>query len=197
MNYLAHAYLSFEHPDVLVGNMISDFVKGKNQYGYPSTVQRGIRLHRAIDRYTDTHPLIAEAKTYFRESYGLYSGAIVDVLFDHFLATDNRIFGRQELGRFSQWVYRNLEERSDFFPDKFARMFPYMKAQDWLLNYSHKENMENSLGGLVRRARYLSESGRALAIFLTHYDALRESYEAFFPQLEQFAREELDRLYQQ
>lgn len=32
MNYLAHAVLSFDDPDILTGNIISDFVKGKKNF---------------------------------------------------------------------------------------------------------------------------------------------------------------------
>ena len=88
MNYLAHAYLSFNHPEILVGNIISDFVKGKKKFDYPEGIQKGIHLHRLIDAYTDTHPATARAKEIFRPHYRLYSGAVMDVLYDHFLAID-------------------------------------------------------------------------------------------------------------
>lgn len=40
MNYLAHAYLSFNDPEILVGNLISDFVKGKKKFDYPPLFSR-------------------------------------------------------------------------------------------------------------------------------------------------------------
>ena len=86
MNYLAHAYLSFNEPAILVGNMISDFIKGKKQFDYPGPIQKGIRLHRDIDNFTDTHPVTQQLKSYFRPAYRLYSGAFSDVVYDHFLA---------------------------------------------------------------------------------------------------------------
>ncbi|GAC1584972.1 MAG: hypothetical protein NVS3B19_01800 [Ginsengibacter sp.] len=92
MNYLAHAYLSFSNPDVLVGNMISDYVKGKKKFDYPKGIQRGMDIHRAIDTYTDSHIIVKEAKQYFQKPYRLYSGAFIDVVFDHFLATDKKEF---------------------------------------------------------------------------------------------------------
>ena len=62
MNYLAHAYLSFNEPEILVGNMISDFVKGKKKFDYSPGVQKGIALHRAIDNFTDYHTATKAAK---------------------------------------------------------------------------------------------------------------------------------------
>ena len=88
MNYLAHAYLSFNKPDILAGNMISDYIKGKKQFDYPLPVQKGIKLHRAIDNFTDTHAATQELKSFFRPQYRLYSGAFADVVYDHFLAND-------------------------------------------------------------------------------------------------------------
>ena len=88
MNFLAHAYLSFQHPGVTVGNMISDFVKGSKKDTLPYDVRQGVMLHRAIDAYTDSHEVIGSVKAFFRPHYRLYSGAIVDIIFDHFLATD-------------------------------------------------------------------------------------------------------------
>ena len=88
MNYLAHAYLSFEITDITVGNMISDFVKGKQKLDYPVAIQHGITLHRAIDSFTDSHAVTRQAKSFFKEDYGLYAGPLVDVVYDHFLAND-------------------------------------------------------------------------------------------------------------
>src|SRR5678816_1567442 len=88
MNYLGHAYLSFDSRPILVGNMISDFVKGKEQFVFSGKVQQGILLHRQIDQFTDTHPAIRKAMEIFRPYYRLYSAPIMDILLDHFLAND-------------------------------------------------------------------------------------------------------------
>ena len=151
MNYLAHAYLSFEEPEILAGNMISDFVKGKQKLAYSKGIQAGIMLHRFIDSFTDMHPVTHEAKQYFKEAVGLYSGAFVDIVYDHFLAMDEAQHTSQQLKDFSHQTYQKLEAFTIVMPEKFARMFPYMKAQDWLYNYRTINGIENSFGGLVRR----------------------------------------------
>ncbi len=92
MNYVAHAYLSFNQPEILVGNMISDFVKGKTKFNYSPGIQNGITLHRAIDEFTDAHPATKRAKEFFRPAYRLYSGAFVDIVYDHFLSLDTKEF---------------------------------------------------------------------------------------------------------
>src|SRR5215469_17022272 len=88
MNYLAHAYLSFDQPEIVVGNMISDFVKGKKRFEFPEQIQKGIMLHRSIDAFTDEHAATKKAKEVFKPVVGLYAGAFIDIVYDHFLALD-------------------------------------------------------------------------------------------------------------
>ena len=180
MNYLAHAYLSFSDPEILVGNMISDFVKGKKKFDYPISIQAGIMLHRAIDDFTDTHVATKKAKEFFRPAYRLYSGAFIDVVYDHFLANDADIFTESSLFGFSQQVYHTLEKHQQWFPERFAGMFPYMKTQNWLSNYRTLQGTERSFGGLVRRSAYLTESETANHLFEKHYQPLQDCYRHFW-----------------
>ena len=183
MNYLSHAYLSFGQPGLLAGNMISDFVKGKRKFDYPDEIQNGIALHRLIDSFTDAHAATKAAKEIFRPAYRLYSGAFIDVVYDHFLANDENEFTKESLYQFSLTTYRLLDNFEFYFPEKFARMYPYMKTHNWLYNYQYKEGIEKSMGGVVRRATYLTESDTAYLLFTTHYDELKHFYELFFPEL--------------
>lgn len=194
MNYLAHAYLSFGHPQILVGNMISDFVKGSRQYDYPPLVQNGIRLHREIDRFTDIHPATSKGKQVFREQYGLYSGALMDVIYDHFLASDAEIFSEESLFEFSAGVYNSLEKQSSLLPEPFLMMLPYMKMQNWLYRYRQKEGIGQSLRGLVRRAAYLSDHMPAFELFQEHYTMLGRCYRLFMPDVKEFAKQRVEQL---
>src|SRR6185503_19830970 len=106
MNYLAQARLSFGQPGILVGNMISDFVKGKKRFDYPEAIQKGITLHRNIDPFTDEHEATENAKKFFKPAVGLYAGAFVDIAYDHFLALDeNEFTDDNKLLEFSLSVY--------------------------------------------------------------------------------------------
>ena len=188
MNYLAHAYLSFNDRELLTGNMISDFVKGKKQFDYPPAIQHGIQLHRAIDAFTDTHPATQYIKELFRPAYRLYAGAFTDVVYDHFLANDIKQFPtQQDLLKFTQHSYSLLKKQSEYFPSAFARMFPYMHTQDWLYNYRFDEGMQKSFGGLRQRAAYISETETAYHIFLSNKQKIRGGYDAFFPEVKGFA----------
>jgi acyl carrier protein phosphodiesterase len=188
MNLLAHAYLSFNDEHILTGNMISDFVKGKKKFDYPSSIQKGIELHRAIDQFTDFHPVTAKAKEFFRTHYRLYSGPFVDIVYDHFLALDdNQFLKNSGLKNFTEVTYLQLDKNSSYFPSNFKKMFPYMQSQNWLYGYKFKEGIRKSFGGLVHRASYLHESEIAFKIFNENYQQLSYYYSQFFPELKEFA----------
>lgn len=188
MNFLAHAYLSFNQSEILTGNMISDFVKGRKQYDYSPMIQKGIKLHRAIDEYTDHHPATIAIKQLFRPAYRLYSGAFTDVAYDYFLANDINEFDTKEtLNLFSIKSYQQIQENCENLPPLFQRIFPYMKEQNWLYNYRLTSGIQNSFRGLVNRASYMSESNTASSIFVNNLPFIESNYREFFPMLKTHA----------
>lgn len=188
MNYLAHAYLSFGDPAWTTGNLISDFVKGRKRYDYPGDIQQGIYLHRAIDDFTDTHEAIKPAKEIFRPVYRLYSGAFVDVVYDHFLANDPLHFADGDvLLRFAGQTYLALQQHYHLLPSVFHNRFDRMRQHNWLYNYRFNNGMEQSFKGLVYRSKYLTDAATAYTLFEENYGVLKNSYEAFFPLLYNFA----------
>ena len=187
MNYLAHAYLSFGQPDILAGNMISDFVKGKKKFAYSPGIQRGIALHRAIDEFTDAHHATKEARKFFQPAYGLYSAVFMDVVYDHFLAIDSNEFSDASLLDFSLKSYQSLDQYQDVFPETFRLIYPFMKQYNWLYNYKTVVGIARSFDGICRRASYMTESDTAFALFKQHYDELQTCYADFFPSLKVFA----------
>ena len=196
MNFLAHAYLSFGHPEILVGNMISDFVKGKNRYEYPVGIQSGIELHRRIDHFTDMHEATKEGKEVFRKEYRLYSGALLDVVYDHFLANDEEAFKEKTLFNFTQEVYKTLEEYAAVLPPTFLGMLPYMKRDNWLFNYKEKWGIERSMHGLVRRSLYMTDHTEGFNIFNEQYLYLQHCYTLFAEDVKSFAKNEFKQLVQ-
>ena len=188
MNLLAHAHLSFGDPDILLGNMISDFVKGKKQFDYPLQIQRGIKLHRAIDTFTDAHAVTKELKTFFAADYRLYSGAFADIVYDYFLANDtNNFSSEKELFSFTQETYKLLQHNQQWMDPVFAGMFPYLKEQNWLYNYREDWGIEKSFGGLKRRAKYITSTTRAFEIFLANKPAMQLLYNSFYPDVKNYA----------
>ena len=194
MNYLAHAYFSFNNEEALIGNMISDFVKGRRKFDYSPGIQLGISLHRSIDRFTDEHAATAEAKKFFRPAVGLYAGAFIDIVYDHFLALEEKFWQTTSLQDFADQVYHSLFLNEEKLPERFRAMIPYMKSQNWLFNYRLMWGIERSFEGLVRRAVYLNNSVAALEVFKREYKALEQLSHTFLPDVKNFAEVEFDRL---
>lgn len=188
MNFLAHSYLSFSEKQ-LVGNMIADFVKNRDVARLPESIQKGIKLHRAIDTFTDTHPLIHEAKAPFRPLVRLYSGAFVDVAFDYFLANDTTENSQCEWQEHSQRVYAVLRRYEEFLPEVFKKVLDKMQQDDWLYNYRNEWGIEYSFRNVVNKAQFLDKTTNVFPAFLANKDFLREKYEIFFPEIKSFAQD--------
>ncbi|MFV0419496.1 MAG: ACP phosphodiesterase [Dysgonomonas sp.] len=194
MNFLAHAYLSFGNPDILVGNMIADFVKGKQIELYPESIQQGILLHREIDAFTDSHPVTLKATEAFRASTGKYAGAFLDVAYDYFVAHDKENIPTNGWMAFAEMSYKQIEQRLDYLPDKFRSMFMYMLSENWLYNYRHEWMIQRSMERLLNRASFLSDDTPVFAAFKHNQEEIGASYRVFFPELKAFVQDNLEKL---
>lgn len=174
--------------------MISDCIKGRAQYLYPENIQKGIRLHRAIDEFTDSHPAIKKAQEVFRPHYRLYSAPLADVAFDYFLANDPHTFDDGELLRFSQETYAALDANSAHLPPRFASLFTYMKRDNWLYNYRSIQGISNSLRGLMYRASMADDGQLACDLLQQQKRVLQQCFDAFFPDVKKFAKGRLTEL---
>jgi acyl carrier protein phosphodiesterase len=184
MNFLAHAYLSGENASILAGNMIADFVKGKQALiGFDPEIVKGIELHRLIDAFTDSHKIVTESKARLRPKYRHYSGVIVDVFYDHFLAKNWNQYHLQPLDAFASSVYKTMEAFYAISPAGFQHMFPYMVKGNWLVNYSKLEGIDRALTGMSRRTPYESKMDEAVGDLKDHYALFGSEFENFFPEL--------------
>lgn len=191
MNFLAHAYLSFGQDEILIGNFIGDFVKGKMVGNYRAGIRQGIRLHREIDTYTDTHPLVKASQSYLRPTFGHYSTVITDIFFDYFLGKFWDTFSQKPLELFVEETYQTISNHEHDLPEAFKEMFFWMKSQNWLLNYRTIEGVQKSLTGLSRRARFDSKMEQATDFLLEKEDEFQLIFFAFFKDLETFTQEKL------
>lgn len=182
MNYLAHAYLSFHDPAITVGQLIADFVKGKQIDSYDKRIQQGIRLHRALDEFTDGHPATRQANAVFRPACGPYGPVFMDVVYDHFLANDPEHFPGDALAAFAASVYDILIAYDSQLPPDFRRVSGYMRSQNWLYHYQERTGIFSSFSGIIRRARYFDKPATVpFGVFEAHYRTLELCYQQFFP----------------
>ncbi|MFM9008317.1 MAG: ACP phosphodiesterase [Bacteroidota bacterium] len=185
MNYLAHLYLSADHPKLSIGNFIADHVKGREIERYSGDILEGIRLHRHIDAFTDAHPVVEESKKRLRTVYGKYASVIADVYFDHFLARDWAMYHHQSLSDFARSSYSLMNTNRHHLPERTVYMLSYMESQNWLLSYASIDGIEKAFRGLSKRTRFDSGMEHAHQ-FLREYDQEFEGeFRRFFPELQE------------
>jgi acyl carrier protein phosphodiesterase len=185
MNFLAHQLLSGGDHQLMVGNFIADFVKGRTALGqFEREIVKGIELHRAIDAFTDTHPVVAQSKDRLRSKYRHYSGVIVDVFYDHFLARYWNHYHPTPLSDFAQTVYQVMEEHHSILPNEVRQMLPYMSRGNWLVNYSKVEGIQRALSGMSSRTPYVSRMEEATTDLVEYYNNFKNEFDTFFPMLQ-------------
>jgi acyl carrier protein phosphodiesterase len=192
MNFLAHLYLAGSptapaYLGQLVGQFIADSVPGRHLSGYPAAVQAGIRAHRAIDTFTDQHPVVRRTTARLRGAgAGKYAGVVADVFMDHFLARNFPAFSTESLAEFTGRVYAELASQQAGFPAAVQLFFPHLVQHNWLLHYAELEGIARALLGLSRRASPGSGMDKATEELARNYAAYEADFWEFFPELQAY-----------
>lgn len=194
MNFLAHIYLSFGNDEITIGNFIADSIRGNRHKHLPINVQKGIMLHRAIDTFTDAHPTVRKSTKRLHKNYSHYSGVIVDIFYDHFLAKNWKQYSDTPLDVFVEQFYDLLEENYTILPDGVKRMMPYMISDNWIYNYSNLDGISRVLSGMNRRTKNKSKMNLAILDLETHYLDFEKEFSVFFDELQTYSRKQYDLL---
>ena len=189
MNFLAHIYLSFGDEEITLGNFIADSIRGNKYKHLPERVQKGIKLHRHIDTFTDAHPTVRKSTKRLHENYSHYSGIIVDIFYDHFLAKNWQNYSDIPLDTFVDNFYDLLENNYEILPDATRHMMPYMIADNWIFNYSKKEGISRVLDGMNRRTKNRSKMNFAILDLETYYVEFEKEFTIFFEELISFSKQ--------
>jgi acyl carrier protein phosphodiesterase len=188
MNFLGHLYLSGSDPEVIVGNFMGDAVKGRDLSRFSPGIERGLRLHRAIDSFTDVHPMLLEGRQRVHAHAGRYASVVMDLFYDHLLAANWSMISEEPLEHFAQRMYRLLNEHEAWMPERTRRMLPYMVAGDWLTSYSTMEGIARALEGLSRRVPAGAPMRGAEGVLHAHLDRYTAEFNAFLPAVEAHTR---------
>lgn len=192
MNFLAHLYLSGDRPGVMVGNFIGDFVKGRQvRNRFDEEVATGIELHRAIDEFTDGHPVVARSKQRLRPLFRHYSPVVADMFYDHFLAANWPDYHPVALPEYAAWVYDLLKSYHEVLPQGVRHMLPYMVKGNWLVSYAEPEGIHRALSGMAARTPYESGMEKAAEALEAHYSDFRQEFIEFFPEIEDYVTDYL------
>ncbi len=180
MNFLAHSYLSPPIPLVRLGNTFGDFVKGSLMQGVHPDVVKGVLLHRRIDTFTDNHPITQECKKIFINQMGLFSGIVVDMVYDHFLAKNWAKYSSVTLNEYAQNLYKDFDNQQDNLPEKVCQVVPYMKAQNWILAYQSIEGLEKILKQMSQRISNKKELNSCIPLVVLHEKSIESMFFEFF-----------------
>ncbi|QIA07192.1 acyl carrier protein phosphodiesterase [Draconibacterium halophilum] len=186
MNYLAHLHLSGESEKMLVGNFIGDYIKGNKYLQYDEEIAKGILLHRQIDSFTDFHPLQREARLMFRHEFGLYSGIVVDFIYDHFLAKNWDQYSTIRLPVFAKRVHAILLSHFNTLPLRVQGFLPFLIQHKRLLSYASVDGIIQSLKIMGKHSSLPSKSEEVETILLENYTELETNFAAFFTELIDF-----------
>ncbi|MBO2544761.1 acyl carrier protein phosphodiesterase [Salegentibacter sp. BDJ18] len=192
MNFLAHIYLSGDNTQLKIGNFIADSVKGKQYLDFPLEIQKGIVLHRAIDTFTDTHPIVSKSVERLFDRYGHYSRVIVDILYDHFLAANWKEYCEIPLKEYTEDFYKLLEENFEVLPKTVQNFLPYMVADNWLYNYREIEGIEKILFQMNRRIKYRAKMHLAVEELREFYEEFGNEFRMFFEELRTYVKSEIN-----
>lgn len=193
MNYLAHSVLSFNDPNLIIGNFIADSIQGNRFEGLTPEIIKGVMLHRKIDVYTDSHPIFLSSKYRFSTNFGKYSGVLTDIIYDHFLARNFEKYVNVSLQDHSNHVYELLKTNFIFLPEHAKRFYQYMTERNILVAYGDLKGIETVLEHLSHRIRFRYQLNTAIPIVQEQYEELEQEFLVFFQDLQSYclAQEEV------
>lgn len=189
MNFLAHLYLSRHNDELMIGNFIADSVKGNAFNDYSPGISKGIVMHRAIDSFTDRHPVFLQSVRRLRPKYRKYAGVIIDIFYDHFLAKNWKHYSDISLEDFTKNVHELLHTNHTLLPVRSKQFFRYMRAHNIPMPYAETEGIRQVLTGMAHRAKFESHMEHATNELNEFYKEFEEEFSRFFPEIQKFVSE--------
>ena len=189
MNFLAHIYLSGDNDHIKIGNFMADGIHGRKPEEFPPDIRKGILLHRAIDSYTDVHPVFRQGTKRLHPTYHHYAGVIMDIFYDHFLAKNWSDYSDEKLEDYAEAFYQSLRDNYDVLTDRTKGLMPYMTEHNWLASYATKEGIARILTQMDNRTKNRSGMRNSINELLEYYEVFEEEFTVFFADLMAFSKE--------
>jgi acyl carrier protein phosphodiesterase len=187
MNYLAHTFLSGNNDKVMLGNLIADAIKGNHLDSFESDIVLGIKLHRAIDQYTDANSIVFSSKKRLYSKYHKYAGVIVDMFYDHFLAKNWNDYSTISLEETAHHAYGILMKHYAILPPKIIRILPFMIYYNWFVSYRDIDKLKLHFEGMARRTTFVSGMEKVTEDLRADYHLYEMEFKQFFPELIELA----------
>jgi acyl carrier protein phosphodiesterase len=194
MNFLAHIYLSGDNDLLKIGNFMADSIHGNKFNDYPTEIKKGILLHRSIDSFTDMHPVYRQSKHRLHEKYGHYSGVIMDIFYDHFLAKNWNTYSDEKLEDYADNFYQLLKDNYDVLTEKVKGIIPYMFARNWLVSYASIDGLQMIMLHMDHRTKNRVDMHESIVELKQYYTEFEQEFTQFFEELRQHCANKLKEL---
>lgn len=191
MNFLAHLYLSGNDEQLMIGNFIADSVKGSAFKNYPEGVAKGIILHRAIDFYSDNHPVFLQSVIRLRPKYKKYAGVIVDIFYDHFLAKNWKDYSAKPLKQYSDEVHALMLKNIFLIPERSLMFLKYAMRTNRMVSYATIDGIAETLLGMSRRTTFKSNMELSITDLKENYPLFENEFKIFFKDIRGYVNEYL------
>ncbi len=183
MNYLAHIFLSGSSEEILIGNFIGDYVKGRDYLNYPAQIKKGILLHRRIDSFTDSHKIVHQSMSYFAPQYHKYAGIIIDILYDHYLIKNWDRYCPLPLETYKVEVFDMLKRNYGVMPERVQFLLSSFIKNDWIEIYSSLEGIISIYYRMSMRTTLPDHSEFAREVIRKYNIQMESEFLTYFPEL--------------
>lgn len=187
MNYLAHLYLAGSDSEMIIGNFIADHVKGDSVLNFSDGIRKGIAMHRAVDSFTDSHPVVRQSIMRLRPAYRKYAGVVVDMFYDHFLSSQWSQYSTITLDAFTESRFGTLMKHYEMFPARAQFLLNFMMKDNWIKGYGTIDGLNKALTGMSRRTKFVSGMDQAVTDLKANYREFQAEFSLYFPELIDYA----------
>ena len=189
MNWLAHILLSEPNVENRLGNLLGDLVKGKDLDRLEPKLRQGVARHYAIDKFTDTHPIVKISKHRIGKEYSKFSGIIIDVVYDHFLVKNWELYSQTIFTDFTAEISRSFHDYPGEIPQMAREVIDRMISGDWLNSYQQLSGVKSALqridNRITARMGDRIKLVDAMPILEREYLEIDRDFKLFFPELQQ------------
>lgn len=183
MNLVAHQYLSFKNPDLQIGNLLGELVKGNDYLQYDAEISKGILLHRAIDSFTDSHEIVKNSSAKFHSTQHKYSPIIIDLMYDYFLIKHWNQFHDIPFNQFKTDCYQLFQNHLPTVPKTAQQMINHLIKHDWFSNYTTLEGIQQTLANISKRTSFQNNLTDAINEMKRFENEIEQDFLKFFPEL--------------
>lgn len=185
MNHFAHLVLSQPTVASTVGNLLGDFARGVDPQALPAAVKAGLMNHRAVDRFTDSHPLVQRMKSVFSPQRRRFAGIALDIYFDYLLINHWDRFEQRDQTQLVTGFYRRMRQGQALMPgEDMRRITRRMVSYDWFGSYRDIDSIAEAMDRVAACIRFSNRFANAIEDIDRNQEMIGEGFFQFYPQLQ-------------